>query len=84
MTIFEIIHKYPQNLFIPKQIIQNGDDNYAPHLAVAMYSLLCNANSDRFYDIVILFREISEENKERIIRTGELFRHCSVRIVNVS
>lgn len=84
MTIFETIHKYPQNLFIPKQITQNGDDNYAPHLAVAMYSLLWNANIDRFYDIVILFREISEENKERILRTGGLFKHCSVRLVNVS
>ena len=70
--------------FSPVNICFACDDNYAPHLAVALYSLLCNANSDRFYDIIILFREISEENKERITRTGGLFPHCSVRFVNVS
>lgn len=70
--------------FEPVNICCACDDNYAPHLAVSLYSLLCNADKERLYDIVILYREISEENRDRILRIGKLFGNCSLRFIDVS
>ena len=40
-----------QQAFEPVSICFASDDNYAPYLKVAIYSLLCNRNRERSYDI---------------------------------
>ena len=52
-----------QQAFEPVSICFASDDNYAPHLKVAIYSLLCNRNRERSYDIIILHKRISREHQ---------------------
>ncbi len=42
------------------------DDNYAPFLSVALYSLIENASKDNKYKIHILYSELSETNRRKI------------------
>lgn len=51
-----------QQAFEPVSICFASDDNYAPYLKVAIYSLLCNRNRERSYDIIILHKRISKEH----------------------
>ena len=46
-----------QQAFEPVSICFASDDNYAPYLKVAIYSLLCNRNRERSYDIIILHKK---------------------------
>lgn len=43
-----------------------SDDGYAPYLWVADYSMLCNRNRERCYDILILHKDISEEHQQKL------------------
>ncbi len=60
------------------------NENYAPPLAVCLYSLLCNADKSRLYDIVILHSDISPESREHLLRVGELFPNCNLRLVDMT
>ena len=42
------------------------DDNYVPFLAIAVTSLLDNANKDNFYRIFVLITQLKQENIDRI------------------
>ncbi|MCR4953711.1 MAG: glycosyltransferase family 8 protein [Treponema sp.] len=44
------------------------DDNYIPFLAVAIASLLENANKKNFYKIYVLTTQLKQENIERILK----------------
>ena len=60
------------------------NDNYAPPLAVCLYSLLCNADKSRLYDIVVLHSDISNESREHLLRVGGLFPNCTLRLVDMT
>ena len=54
-----------------KQIIPicfASDDNYIPFLAVAISSLLDNANKKNFYKIYVLTTQLKQENIDRILK----------------
>ena len=54
-----------------KQIIPicfASDDNYIPFLAVAIASLLDNANKKNFYKIYVLTTQLKQENIDRILK----------------
>lgn len=59
-----------------------SDNNYAPYLAVTLKSLLANASKDYFYKIHILTSNISDENKEKILK--ELTDNSSIEFINIS
>lgn len=42
------------------------DDNYVPFLAIAVASLLDNANKDNFYRIFVLITQLKQENIDKI------------------
>ena len=44
------------------------DDGYIPFLAVTLQSLIENASKDYYYEMKILYTNISEENKEKILK----------------
>ena len=44
------------------------DDGYIPFLAVALQSMIENASKEYYYSIKILYTNINEENKEKIIK----------------
>ena len=43
-----------------------ADNNYVPMLTTTIYSMLKNASKDRSYDVIVLERNISDENKQSI------------------
>ena len=72
-----------QQAFEPVSICFASDDNYAPHLKVAIYSLLCNRNRERSYDIIILHKRISREHQGEILGLADGKSGVSIRFVNV-
>lgn len=70
--------------YLPVNICYATNEDYAPYLAVSMYSLLCNADKSRVYDIVILHSAISPEKLALIERVGALFPNCTVRAVDMT
>ncbi|MBQ4598487.1 MAG: glycosyltransferase family 8 protein [Clostridia bacterium] len=43
------------------------DDSYAPFLATALTSAIDNCSAERNYKAIVLYRELSEENRARLI-----------------
>lgn len=70
--------------YMPVNICYATNENYAPYLAVSMYSLLCNADKARLYDIVILHSAISYDSVSLLERVGALFSNCTVRLVDMT
>ncbi len=42
------------------------DDSYAPYLAVALNSAIKNCSPDRKYKAIVLYKDLSEENRKRL------------------
>ncbi len=42
------------------------DDNYAPYLATALRSAIANSSPDKKYKIMILYRDLSKNNQDKI------------------
>lgn len=61
-----------------------ADDNYVPMLTTTIYSLLKNASSERHYDIIVLERNITSENKHSIIDFLSQFDNATIRFFDVS
>lgn len=68
----------------PVVICFAGNDGYAVPMCTAIYSMLVNRDRTRCYDILILYTELSEENKTKLLNlaTGEDF--VTIRLVSVS
>lgn len=58
-------------------------NDYVEHLATAIYSLVCNANKFRTYDILILNSNITVESMQSVTRIVEKYPNFSIRFVNV-
>lgn len=43
-----------------------ADNNYVPQLTTTIYSAIKNANSDRFYDVIVLQQDIAGDKQERM------------------
>ena len=48
-------------------VMLSSSDEFSKYLAVCIQSIIDTANKDRFYDIVIFERNISEVNKDKIL-----------------
>ena len=70
--------------FSPVNICFAANGTYAPYLAVSLYSLLCNADKSRLYDIIVLCNDVPEESLERLRRIAAMFECCSLRFVDMS
>lgn len=51
---------------MPVPIFFTIDDKYAPYMAVALYSLMENANPQYDYTIHVIYQDLSDENRKRI------------------
>lgn len=47
------------------------DDGYAPYLSVAIKSMIQNASKENNYRIIVLYKELNEENKAKIAKIAE-------------
>lgn len=61
-----------------------ADDNYVPMLTTTIYSMLKNASCERHYDVIVLERNISAENKQNITDFLAQFENATIRFYDVS
>lgn len=68
--------------FIP--IVMATDKNYAPYLAVTLYSIVKNSTTDNKYDIIILEENLSDDIKEKYRLIVSDKKNISLRFYNMS
>lgn len=61
-----------------------ADEAYVLHLRVALYSLLCNRDTSRRYDILILHQNLSEERKESLLHLADGQAGVSIRLIDMA
>ncbi len=61
----------------------SSSNEYAPFLCITISSIIQNASSNHFYDIVILTTDMSENNKSIISRFVEQAPNFSIRFMNI-
>lgn len=65
-------------------VVFAADDAYVPMLTTTIQSMLVNANPDRHYDIIVLERDISEQNKQNITLFFKKYPYATIRFHDVS
>ena len=65
-------------------VVFAADDAYVPMLTTAIYSMLENADPDRYYDVIVLERDITPENKQSIVAFLSQFANATIRFYDVS
>lgn len=78
----------PRSILRPKfengiPIVLSANDRFAPYLDVMIQSIMANANPTRQYDIIVLFNDISEKNRNLIIWGARNKDNISVRFIRV-
>ncbi|GGI14205.1 hypothetical protein GCM10007377_09770 [Galliscardovia ingluviei] len=65
-------------------VVFAADDNYVPQLATTMYSAMANADSSRFYDVVVLQSNITWAKQQRLKEFfKKQFDNMELRFINV-
>lgn len=64
-------------------VIFAADDDYVPVLATAVTSMLRNASPDRHYDVIVLERDITQENRRTLAAFLEQFPNATIRFYDV-
>ena len=64
-------------------VVLAADNNYVPMVTTTVYSMMCNASSSHYYDVVILERDISTRNQRTMRDFFERFPNMSLRFVDV-
>lgn len=64
-------------------VVFASDDAYVPMLTTTIYSMLENASRERFYDVVVLERNISHQKRQQMEEFFARFGNASVRFCNV-
>lgn len=59
------------------------NQKYIPHCETAIYSLLCNASEERYYDILILHKDINSRWQDRVKQLEMLLPHATIRFVHI-
>ena len=65
-------------------VVFAADNNYVPMLATTIYSMLKNASPSRSYDVIVLERDITEENKHYVKGFLAQFPNAVIRFFDVS
>ena len=68
--------------FTPVNIAFAANDGYAVPLSVTLYSMMKNASNARFYDILVMHKDISAENMEMLLKIAAHFPNCSLRFID--
>ena len=63
-------------------IVFNCDNSFTKYMSVAIQSIISNASSDNFYDIIILHHDISDQNI-RILKQYYDTKFSSIRFYNM-
>lgn len=72
----------PQSSIVP--VVFAADDNYVPQLTTTIYSAIRNANPNRFYDVIVLQRNIAWDKQKRLQSFfSKHFTNMVLRFTNV-
>ncbi len=63
-------------------IVLMSSNYYVPYLSVCLQSLISNCHSNVYYDIIVLQREITEENQRQLIEQCVTRNQISLRFYN--
>ena len=64
-------------------VVFASDDGYVPMVTATICSMLRNASTDHFYDVVVLEKDITDAHKREMRSFFSAFPNASVRFVNV-
>ena len=64
-------------------IVLSANDQFSPYLGVMVKSIIENASSDRNYDLIVLFNDISEKNRKLILGMAKNKKNISIRFEQV-
>lgn len=64
-------------------IVFTIDDGYVPYFSVALTGLLKNSSAVKNYDIVVLYRILSEANQEVLLKECQKYSNVSLRFYNI-
>ena len=64
-------------------IVLSANDRFAPYLDVMVRSIIANSSLEREYDIIILYNDISEKNRNLISMAAREKRNISIRFIRV-
>ncbi|MCH9276634.1 DUF4422 domain-containing protein [Bifidobacterium amazonense] len=68
----------------PVPVVFAADNNYVSQLGTTIYSMMSNASKERFYDVVVLQKDIEWERQERLRQFfSARFGNMSLRFKNV-
>lgn len=65
-------------------VVFAADNNYVPMVTTTIRSMLCNASPASAFDIVVLERDISRENKQLMTEFFSSFKNARIRFADVS
>lgn len=64
-------------------IVLSANDRFAPYLDVMIQSIAANSSPTRRYDIIVLFNDISEKNRNLIAWGVRNYSNVSIRFIRV-
>ncbi len=64
-------------------IVLSANDKFAPYLDIMIRSIVANASDDRKYDIIVLYNDISDRNRELISTAKKNKENVSIRFARV-
>lgn len=64
-------------------VVFAADDAYVPMLTTTIHSMLVNADPSRHYDIIVLERDISEQNKQSMVTFFAGYANATIRFHDV-
>lgn len=65
-------------------VILSSSDYFSPYLAVCVYSIAHSCSDAHLYEIIIAERDISQENKKKLISIVAKYKNISIHFLNVS
>ena len=65
-------------------VVFAADNNYVPMLTTTIYSMLKNASTNRMYDVIVLERNITDENKRYMRQFFARFSNALIRFFDVN
>lgn len=64
-------------------VVFAADNNYVPMVTTTIYSMMRNANSNRFFDVAILQQDISSSNRETMQEFFSNFHNMNLRFIDI-
>lgn len=80
-TQLELMPAFEENNVV---IILSSSNYFAPYLAVCIDSIVDTATNKYNYDIIVMEREITPQNKQKILSLYKNYKNISIRFFDVS